>query len=253
MKQIYTAKILENKQIASGIFELLIKAEGISYKAKCGQFISIYIDDGIRLLPRPISICEILDNSIRLIYRIEGEGTRIISKKLPGESLRILAPLGNGFKIEESYQKIAIFGGGIGTPPLLGLAKTIKTTSPTASIDVFLGFLSQEVVVLEQEFKNYASVFVSTDDGSYGYAGNVIQNFQKQGSKAYDAVYACGPNPMLKAVAQQFKTIPIYLSLEERMACTIGACLACVVKKQDGSKGRVCVDGPVFEAKELLL
>lgn len=255
MKNIYKAKILKNIEIKNGIFDIVLDAAGIGKYARPGQFVSIYIDDGIHILPRPISICEILSNdSLRLMYRADGEGTKIISRKNNSDTLRILSPLGNGFKIPNDYNSIAIFGGGIGIPPLLELSKQIKINNSNSNIDVFLGYKSIDFLILEDEFKKIGNVFISTDDGSVGAFGNILQNFEKnKDDTKYDAIYACGPKAMLKSIANKFDSIPTFLSLEERMACTVGACLACVVDFKDGSKSRICIDGPVFESKELLL
>ena len=250
----YDAEILENAAIAEDIYDLRLRCPAAA-TAVAGQFVAVYTDNPATLLPRPLSICEVNDDTLRIIYRIAGQGTQEISQRQKGETLRIMAPLGNGFPLENARGNIAIVGGGIGSPPLLQLTKSIRQNTPDAKISVYLGFRSAEHVILEQDFAKYADeIFIATDDGSHGAAGNAVSLLE--GSK-FDIIYACGPHIMLKNLAKwadNSGTI-CYVSLEERMACSIGACLACVAKirQGDGTTNKtVCAVGPVFDAKELV-
>ena len=249
-------KITKCADLGEGIFELVFSCPQMAGEARPGQFVNVYSDDGARLLPRPISICEILDaGQIRLVYRVVGAGTKEMSGKKPGGELTVLGPLGNGYPFEG--KKAVLLGGGVGIPPLLELEKEIGI--PAAA---FLGYRSDKTFLLD-DFREKGPVYVSSDDGSIGIKGNVITALEKAVQDGFSldgaVLYACGPRPMLKGVknfAQQHG-LKAYISLEERMACGIGACLGCVCKTTgvDGHSGvknaRVCKDGPVFDAGEV--
>ena len=232
--------------------------------AQCGQFISVYSNSDARLLPRPISICEI-DNTdkpgrLRIVYRVAGEGTREFSRMTKGEELTILGPNGNGFfeamgNAPAGDAKALLIGGGIGIPPMLELAKKLE-----CEVFIVAGYRSQEEMFLTKELEGAGKLYIATDDGSFGSKGTVIDAIKENGIRA-DVIFACGPTPMLKGVKELANDtgIPAYISMEERMACGIGACLACVcgsVKEDDHSRvnnKRVCADGPVFLASEVVL
>ena len=207
------------------------------------------------LLPRPISICEVLAGRVlRLVYRAVGKGTKEFSLYRQGENLRVLGPLGNGFPVSEGKDKKALLiGGGIGLPPLLELSKELKAKECIT----LLGYRNDDFF-LNKDFERYSKVYIATEDGSAGTKGNVIDAARANNITA-DVIYACGPMPMLRAIKKfaEEKEIPAYISLEERMACGVGACLGCVcktVKKDDHSKvnnARVCTEGPVFLASEV--
>ena len=253
-KTITQAAILSQEQIAAGIFSMWLEAGDIARAAKPGQFVSVYSQDHSRLLPRPISICEAdaEKGALRLVYRVAGAGTEEFSKCVAGQTLKIIGPLGNGFPLGQEPVSL-LFGGGIGIPPMLELAKRL----PGRKI-VIAGY--RDELFLVPELKENAQLFIATEDGSAGTRGNVLDAVRENGIKG-DAVYACGPKPMLRALkewaAQQ--KIPCWLSLEERMACGIGACLACVcsTKETDAHSkvhnARICADGPVFAAEDILL
>jgi dihydroorotate dehydrogenase electron transfer subunit len=217
-----------------------------------GQFLSLYCEEGSRLLPRPISICEIdrTERLLRVVYRIAGKGTEEFSKKNAGDTIEVVGPLGNGFTQKEGTS--ILIGGGIGIPPLLALAKELK-----GKVSVVLGYRDADLF-LKKEFEPYADVYVSTEDGSAGTKGNVIDAI-RQNSLTADTIYACGPVPMLRGVKEFAKAngMDAQISMEEKMACGIGACLACVCqsKERDGHSNvnnkRVCKDGPVFDAQEI--
>lgn len=223
--------------------------------AAAGQFVSLYSREGSRLLPRPISICEIDSEGarLRLVYRVAGAGTKEFSEMQAGDAIEVVGPLGNGFALQEG--KAILIGGGIGIPPMLQLAKEFQAQG--REVQVVLGYRDGNLF-LKSEFEEYAQVSVSTEDGSVGTKGNVIDAIQAEGLEA-DTVYACGPLPMLrgvKAYASEHQ-IQAQISMEERMACGIGACLGCVCQSKEIDSHsnvhnkRICKDGPVFNAEEI--
>lgn len=247
------ANIIRQENIATDIFSLVISAKEIAEQAKPGQFVDLYSADGSKLLPRPISICEIDKEAgtLRLVYRTVGAGTKEFSKLTSEHTIEVLGPLGNGFKPEGT--KAILIGGGIGIPPMLQLAKTLDCEK-----SIVLGFRDEEF--LSDEFTPYGTVYKSSDNGSIGVKGTVMDAIKEYGIEG-DIIYACGPTPMLRAIQAYAleNGIKAQLSLEEKMACGIGACLACVCKSKeidDHSKvnnKRVCADGPVFYAEEVEL
>ncbi len=246
-------EITENTEIAQDIYSMWIMAPEIADMAKPGQFISLYCEDKSRLLPRPISICEIDKESgrVRLVYRAAGNGTKEFAKRKQKDSIEVMGPLGNGFIPEGS--KAILIGGGIGIPPMLELAKQLNCEK-----QIVLGY--RDITYLEQEFESYGNVHISTEDGSKGIKGNVIDVIKEKHLEA-DIIYACGPLPMLRGVQAYAKEhgIKAWISMEERMACGIGACLGCVCKSKEIDSHshvhnkRVCKDGPVFLAEEVEL
>ena len=231
-----------------------LKTDHIAGQAKAGQFISVYCEDGSRMLPRPISICEIdrADHALRIVYRIAGKGTEEFSQKHTGMRLEIMGPLGNGFPLKN--KKAFLIGGGIGIPPMLELAKQLNCEK-----QIVLGYRNSEMFLLDQ-FKKLGSVYVATEDGSYGSKGTVLDAIRDNGLEG-EIIYACGPTPMLKALKEFAgeRKMECWISMEEKMACGIGACLACVCKSReiDGHTNvhnkRVCKEGPVFRAEEVEL
>lgn len=248
------AVIISQEEIAPGIFSMWLKTEQIAQHAKAGQFISIYCEDGSRMLPRPISICEIdkNDGALHLVYRVAGKGTQEFSEKNTGMELSVLGPLGNGFPLKS--KKAFLIGGGIGIPPILELAKQLDCEK-----QIVLGYRNSDMFLLN-EFKKYGSVYIATEDGSYGSKGNVLDAIRENDLEA-DIIYACGPTPMLRALKEyaEEKQMECWISMEEKMACGIGACLACVCKSKEVDahtnvhNKRVCKEGPVFRAEEVEL
>jgi dihydroorotate dehydrogenase electron transfer subunit len=247
------AVIAQNDQLAQDIFSMWLEAADIAQTAKPGQFVSLYSANGSNLLPRPISICEIdrRQGRIRLVYRIAGKGTKEFSLLSAGDTIEVMGPLGNGFTMEGS--KALIIGGGIGIPPMLELAKEL-----TCEKQIVLGY--RDITFMEKEFEAYGKVFLSTEDGSRGTKGNVLDAIRANNIEA-DIIFACGPTPMLRGIKAYAleKGIKTQLSLEERMACGIGACLGCVCKSKEVdhhsnvNNKRICKDGPVFYADEVEL
>ena len=251
-------KIVSQEEISKDIYSMWLQADEMADAAKPGQFLSLYIRDGSKLLPRPISICEIdrEKRRIRLVYRVTGKGTgtEAFSRLHAGVPVEVLGPLGNGFPLEEAKGKrVFLMGGGIGIPPMLQTAKELE-----AQKTAVLGYRDQ--LFLNEEFEKYADVFVATEDGSAGTKGNVMDAIRENVLEA-DVIFACGPTPMLRAIKTyaEEKNIPCWISMEERMACGVGACLACVCKSKEIDSHshvhnkRVCKDGPVFLSTEVEL
>ena len=250
------ALVVSQEQLAEGIFSMWIRAEA-AQSAKPGQFISMYTNDGTKLLPRPISICEIdqEQEQLRVVYRVTGAntGTEQFSKLKAGDTLPVVGPLGNGFPLERAAGKKAfLMGGGIGIPPILELAKQLDCEK-----QIIVGYRDAHTFLREQ-FEENGSLYISTEDGSVGTKGNVMHAIAENGLTA-DIIYACGPTPMLRAIKSYAEEnhIECYLSLEERMACGIGACLACTCKSKEKDhhtnvhNKRICKDGPVFLSTEV--
>lgn len=251
------AVVLSQERIAEDIYSMWIKTDAAS-EAKPGQFISMYTNDGAKLLPRPISICEIdkSEGSLRVVYRVTGKntGTEEFSRMKAGDIIPVIGPLGNGFPYEKAEGKrVFLMGGGIGVPPILELAKQMNCEKK----QIIMGYRNAETF-LRDEFEQNGEVYISTEDGSVGTKGNVMDAIRENGLNA-DMIYACGPMPMLRAIKEYAEAngIECYISLEERMACGIGACLACVcqTKEKDHHSNvnnkRICKDGPVFLSTEV--
>jgi len=243
-----TAVILENKQIAEDVYELTFCTEQ-SVPVLPGQFCMIGV--GGMPLRRPIAVCKAEGERITVCYRLKGEGThRLASEYKAGETLRVLLPLGNGFSLAKEQKRIAVVGGGVGIFPLISAIRTFRDKE----IYAYMGFRNRGAVCMEYEMLRAKKLTIATDDGSVGYHGTAVQAFQEEMSRIKpQAVLACGPTPMLRALKQAVagKGIPVYVSLEERMGCGIGACLVCTCQKTDGARARVCKDGPVFEINEV--
>lgn len=235
------AKILRNDLIALDTYEMEI--EGFT-NANAGQFINIKTGDNALLLRRPISISEVLDKSIIITYKVVGKGTTVLSKKLPGDTLDILGPLGNGFTLCKG-KKVLLIGGGIGVPPLV---ETAKRLSKDNEVTIVIGARDKSQVIYEEKLSRYGNVYVTTDDGSYKDKGNVLECIEKNNID-FDIFYACGPSVMLKYLDYKYYNVKEgYISFEERMACGVGICYGCVCTPKELKNGmlRVCKEGPVF-------
>ena len=252
-----TGKIIGQSKIGKGIYSMWIQTEKIAGHAVPGQFVSVYCTDGSRLLPRPISICEIDKEmkQLRRVYRVAGKGTEEFSKMSAGDCLEILGPLGNGFPLSRMEEKKSamLIGGGIGVPPIVELAKQLGGEK-----HIVVGY--RDELFLKEELEKSGKVYIATEDGSSGTKGNVLDAIREEKIQA-DIIYACGPTPMLRALKAyaEEKGIECWISMEERMACGIGACLACVCqsKEVDGHSHvhnkRICKEGPVFLSTEVEL
>lgn len=260
MVQVKT-KIIYNKKIRANFFHLAISASGIAKQAAPGQFIEIKVCDGYEpLLRRPFSIHKLSGSEVHILYEVLGEGTEVLSRRRPGEYLDVIGPLGKGFNYNVSVLQCCsvpvIVAGGIGVAPLVFLAEELKGLK----LFVLIGAKTKSQILCEKEFQHLGcDVKISTDDGSKGFKGKVTDLLQiilrenEITSQGENEIYACGPKPMLKEISRisQEYRIPAQISLEEHMACGIGACLGCVVKTKQGFQ-RVCKEGPVFKADEIV-
>ncbi len=278
MKKKETVTLLSQREISPGIFDLLLETD-LAREAHAGQFVGVYPKGKDKLLPRPISICEVSDDltALRLVYRVSGEGTKELSTLRAGDGIDILGILGNGYEftkfVEHAETKsdtqillelmdlnIVLLGGGIGIPPMLQTAKELHAHGCKPVI--VAGYRNRDLFLAE-DLKKYGKLLIATEDGSVGTKGTVLDAV-KEDLLNPDIILACGPMPMLKAVARYSESLnkagkknEAFLSLEERMACGVGACLGCVTrtKEKDGhshvKNARICTDGPVFRAGDL--
>nr|WP_188206495.1 dihydroorotate dehydrogenase electron transfer subunit [Alkalibacillus aidingensis] len=230
-----------------------LQGEVLPILSQPGQFIHLKIGQVSEfMLRRPVSIADVdrEEKSITIIYKVVGHGTNWLSTRIIGDEIDGLGPLGNGFSLQQHKgESILLVGGGVGVPPLYYAAKELSKHNHVTAV---LGFQTSEAIFYESEFSQIAKTWITTDDGSYGYSGLVTELIASLGS--FTTYYACGPNGMLKSVQSQLSDIKGYLSLEERMGCGIGACLACVCQTRC-NKGyiKICKDGPVVNADEVIL
>ncbi len=264
--------VLMNREIADGIYALKLQyKKGEEPKVVTpGQFVGVYTKDAARLLPRPISICRYYpeEHALLLVYRVVGGGTLEFSQLKEGDTAFVVGVLGNGYDMDALAGKnVLLLGGGIGAPPLLELASRAMAQNiklGKGSVTAALGYRTNDLF-LKKEFGQVSRTIIATDDGSAGFHGNVIDAVKAQMAEGdmphFDVICSCGPMPMLrgvKAFAEDLG-IPAYISLEERMACGVGACLGCVTRTKhvdEHSKvnnARICTEGPVFPAEEVLI
>lgn len=240
--------LTEKRQLTPTIYDFFLQNEELAEITKIGQFAHVEVKG--KTLRRPISICSVKDDIIRLVFEVRGEGTEILSKTKVGETVNIIAPLGKGFDIDPNKKTILI-GGGIGVPPMLYAAETLGKNAI-----VINGFRNRNAVILTEDFrKTGCKLIETTDDGSYGIHGFVTQPLVGIVNKA-EMICACGPTPMLKGISEiaHENGIKCQISLEQRMACGVGACLGCAVAVKSGENivyKHVCKDGPVFYSEEV--
>lgn len=251
--------VVRQKKIAKDIYELTLSGSLVKDMINPGQFVHLKVSESTDpLLRRPISICNIDQEKeqFTMIYRAEGRGTTLLSEKKIGDIVDVLGPLGNGFPVYETAKgEVALLvGGGIGVPPLYELSKQL--TEKGVKVIHVLGFQSEDVTFYEEEFSELGETHIATVDGTCGACGfvtDVIKNEQIE----FDTLYSCGPTAMLKALEDQYSHKKGFISLEERMACAIGACFACVHHTKADPTGhsykRVCTEGPVFKFGEVVL
>lgn len=268
------AKILSNKKTGRAYYKMTLETPYIARLAKPGQFVQIKCSDSFDpLLRRPFSIHRVIRHSkgmgqagkgsrakgIEILYEVVGKGTEILAGKKEGEFLDVLGPLGTGFSLPTALNlepRAIIIAGGIGAAPLVFLAEELKKNK--IKTIVLMGAKTKSLILCEKDFKMVTpEVYVSTDNGTYGCKGFVSELFHKilktTESKFETIVYVCGPHGMLRCIAGICleRNFECQVSLEEKMACGIGACLGCVVKTKSGNK-LACKDGPVFNASELI-
>lgn len=248
----YLAKIVKNERVAENIYAVTFDL-GETPVVRAGQFGDILVG-GTHLLRRPIAICKTEGTTVTFCYQIKGDGTKALRALPVGKTLNVLMPLGNGFFVEENEKKVALVGGGVGVFPLISV---LCAYGKDKDISAYIGYRNKNAVCGIEEFEKANKFVAVTDDGSYGEKMNAVQAFVKdlQAGNRPDVVLACGPTPMLRALktAVESENIPCFVSLEERMGCGIGACLVCVCDLTNGKKARVCKDGPVFNANEVIL
>jgi dihydroorotate dehydrogenase electron transfer subunit len=240
------AEIIKSERLIKDVYKLRLKMPEGYETPLPGQFVNVYLNDSSRLLPRPLAVCGWEKPFLTLAFLIVGEGTRILSGYAAGEKLRVSTALGNSYKLDGAKDYVLV-GGSLGAAPLLHAAKTIHDMG--ASVSAVLGFGGE--TVLTGEFP--CPVHIATDDGSAGFHGNAVELLKQIGVPEGAALLACGPKPMLKALAAfaQERGLALQVSLDERMGCGYGACVGCVCETKTGHK-KVCEDGPVFDANEVV-
>lgn len=242
--------VVSNRNIARDVYEMNLEGEGAALITAPGQFVNIKVStlESQPYLRRPMSVCEYSDHTLRIIYKVVGKGTKILKDKQPGDKLDMLLGLGNGFPLPD-IKKAVLIGGGVGVPPMYSLARQLKEKG--VEITTILGFNSKVDVFYEEEFKQFGDVYVCTMDGSYGEKGNVV-DVLKAHNIAYDKYFTCGPEKMLDALVK-YDDQNGYLSFEARMGCGFGACMGCSCKVKTKPYKRICVEGPVLEASEVII
>lgn len=235
-------RIEYNRPLTADVWEMRLLGDTAAITAP-GQFINIRMD-GL-FLRRPVSICDWDEKGLTILYKVVGRGTAALAERKPGQELDALCGLGNGFDVSRCGSRTAVIGGGVGTPPMYGLAKALLKAGKTPI--AILGFNKKEEIFYEDQFRALGiETTITTVDGSYGTKGFVTDALPEN----YDYFCACGPLPMLKAVYSAAATSGL-MSFEERMGCGFGACMGCSCKTKYGNK-RICKDGPVLEKEEII-
>ena len=236
-------EIAENTALTESVFKMVLRGD-VSDITAPGQFVNIQLD-GL-FLRRPISVCDVGENTLTIIYKVVGKGTEQMSRMQKGEKLDVLTGLGNGYDLTVAGERPVLLGGGVGVPPMYLLAKQLLAQGK--KVTVILGFNTESELFYEKEFAELgADVIVTTVDGSKGIKGFVTDALQ---TLDYTYFYTCGPEPMLKAVYKA-STTSGQMSFEKRMGCGFGACMGCSCKTLTGYK-RICKEGPVMRKEEIL-
>ena len=248
----YSLVIKNNIEIAQKVFRMKLQSQEKLPQFLGGQFLHLEVPN--RILRRPLGILKIDNNIIDIVYAVVGEGTFELSQLKERTTLKAMLPLGNGFILPHNYKRVALLGGGLGTVPLLPVINTYNDIEFYS----YMGFRSKDNVILYDEFYQHSKHTVyATEDGSFGGKGYALDYLKKDMSSIkFDAVLICGPIPMMKAVQKADLKVPVFVSLEERMGCGVGACLVCTCKIKKGNELenlRVCADGPVFLLDEVVL
>ena len=238
-------RILANEPLTQSVWRMVLEGD-TQWITAPGQFVNIALEG--RYLRRPISVCDYDERTITLIYKVVGDGTAQMSRMAAGTELDLLTGLGNGFSIREEVRRPLLVGGGVGVPPLYHLAKRLLAAG--RPVEVILGFNTAAECFYEEEFRALGcTVTVATADGSHGVRGFVTTALAER-RPDFDYFYACGPLPMLRALAEAVEQDG-QLSFEERMGCGFGACMGCSYKTKYGNK-RICKEGPVLEKGEII-
>jgi len=261
-KTLRNIKIIENKEIYLGYYLLSCEYESLEIDIKPGNFLNIYLQDGVHLAPRPFCVFDISKSKIQIFYEVKGEGTKILSSKKPGESLSVLIPLGNNFPFPIP-DNLYLLAGGMGIAPIFYLIRYLAKhySNQLKNTKLYYGAMNKDhLFFLEQLKDTGCEVIVATDNGDSGFKGNCLdklKNDVKESGLAIKNIFACGPVPMLKAISKYsiLNDIESFISMESVMGCGFGACMGCVqkVKKSEDKMPYrlVCSDGPVFNAKEI--
>ena len=238
-------EIINNDNIAAGIWKMVLAGDTSAITA-AGQFINIKLDG--HFLRRPISVHDVSDEEVTIIYKVLGHGTEEMTELPAGTELDILTGLGNGYSLDEAGDRPLLIGGGVGIPPLYNLAKRLLAEQPERKVQVVLGFnTAAEMFCVDEFLALGCDVIIATADGSHGIKGFVTDAIA---NLDYSYFYTCGPEPMLRALHAATKTNG-QMSFEERMGCGFGACMGCSCKTITGYK-RICKDGPVLRKEEVL-
>jgi dihydroorotate dehydrogenase electron transfer subunit len=251
-KRIHDFKVINNKLIIKDFFVLELESELSLPEILPGQFVQVHIDQSPEtFLRRPFSVHDVnfAKNTIKLLIQIAGKGTKVLSLLEKGDILNLIFPLGNSFSLPLKTERSLLVGGGCGVAPLLFLAKYLKSKS--CEFDLLMGFRNRDRIIEYEEYKKLSNVYLTTEDGSEGEKGFVTQHSALNKNK-YNRIYCCGPDSMMKAVADYSRNrgIQCEVSLENLMACGIGICLCCVVNSTNGNVC-TCTEGPVFNIKNL--
>ena len=256
MNRTFKASVVDNKKLIDNHYLITLRPEVKIKKPRPGNFFMVAVDTGLDpLLKRPFSVHRWIDGNFQLLYRVVGKGTKILSERKPGNSLDILGPLGKGFPAPEKEKQVILVAGGLGIAPIFAMADSIKKKTPL----LFYGSQTKKNIFLMDDFRSMGiDPIVSTDDGSSGRKGNIINVLKKYFTRHESPVtryvlYACGPEIMLKSLSNLAAEYNIkgYIAMEQNMACGIGTCLGCIVKTKKGHK-RVCKEGPVFPIEEIV-
>jgi len=241
--------IVSKKELVKDVYEMVLEGEAAKYISAPGQFINIKINDSLQpYLRRPMSICDYDDHHITMIFKVVGEGTKILSQKEIGDQLDCLTGLGNGF-IDLNTKKALVIGGGLGVPPMYKLTKALLAQG--VDVQAVLGFNSVNDVFYKEEFEKLCPTYIATMDGSLGVKGTVIDAIETNGL-TFDTYYTCGPEKMLDALVLKYPDNG-YLSFEARMGCGFGACMGCSCKVKTKPYKRICVEGPILESSEVIV
>jgi dihydroorotate dehydrogenase electron transfer subunit len=248
--------------LCAGVFSLWLEAPDITRRVSPGQFLNVKVSDGVDpLLRRPISVCDVEGDLVRIVFRSVGRGTALLARVRAGDELDVLGPLGRPAP-ELHHKDVLLCGGGIGAAPLLLLARRLKRTN---RLQVLLGARSKAELLLTREFRALGlAVGLATDDGSAGHGGMVTELAETQCkvqngrgrlaiSRQPSVVFACGPKPMLADLVRRLDPIPVWGFVEERMGCGTGICYCCALPKKGGGHVRFCEEGPVVRLNEVVL
>lgn len=241
--------IIKKKELVQDVYEMVLEGDAAAYITNPGQFINIKINHSLQpYLRRPMSVCDYDERHITIIFKVVGEGTKILSQKQIGDELDCLTGLGNGFE-DLNYDHAVVIGGGLGVPPMYNLTK--KLIANGVKVTAILGFNTKDVVFYQKEFTALCPTFIATMDGTLGEKGTVIDVIKKHNIDM-DVYYTCGPEKMLDALVLQYPDKG-YLSFEARMGCGFGACMGCSCKVKTKPYKRICVEGPVLHSSEVIV